>query len=176
MKMRVTATAAILALAGAAHADFFQTVSDGEFVETAVDGTSRTIEFETSIFDQIGPYGFVTADGEFTQTFVGPIMDELTGEVVLTGPDAGDTVVASYEGVFFPGDNGDATFAGVWETTETTGIYAGLFGEGQFSGSYLFEEDEAGQFILIIQGELIPAPGAAALLGLGGLVAMRRRR
>ena len=31
-------------------------------------------------------------------------------------------------------------------------------------------------FYIIVEGDLVPAPGAAALLGLGGLVAARRRR
>jgi len=174
--MRHVALVTTLAMAGAAQADFFQTESEGAFVETALTEDFREIEFESTVFAQVGPYGFTEADGMFTQTFtVDPVSDDLTGVVVLTGPDPADTVTASYDGVFFP-DDMNATFAGVWELTGATGIYEGLVGDGQFSGFYLFEDAMGGDFGLVIQGNLVPAPGAFALVGFGALAAARRRR
>lgn len=180
--MRLTAAAVIFGLAGAAHADFFQIVSDGGFVEVDLNDDERVLEFETTVFDEVGPYGFTSVAGDLTQMFTKhPIMDDLSGSFVITGPNPEDQVVGEYAGVIFPDELNDglvnATFAGTWELVETTGIYADLNeGNGQLSGSFFYEDEESGDFVLIIQGVLVPAPAGLAVLGLGGIAAFRRRR
>jgi len=58
---------------------------------------------------------------------------------------------------------GSAPITDDWETEILAGLWYINIHSGQFPGGE-------------IRGQVVPAPAAAALLGLGGLVAMRRRR
>ncbi|MBX3388422.1 MAG: PEP-CTERM sorting domain-containing protein [Phycisphaeraceae bacterium] len=51
-----------------------------------------------------------------------------------------------------------------------SGVFQALFGFGTPAGS------SPSRFLTNVEGNLVPAPGSLALIGLGGLVAARRRR
>lgn len=89
-------------------------------------------------------------------------------------------------GVEFTGANAASTLNG-WRVTNapTTGASIngiGLFnnaGSGVFQAFFAFGSppgSSPSRMMTNVNGTLVPAPGAAALMGVGGLVAMRRRR
>jgi hypothetical protein len=65
------------------------------------------------------------------------------------------------------GPDSNANAGWLWNPDQGT-----QFGPFVFSGT----APPAVTFYLVIEGNFVPAPGAGALLGLGGLVALRRRR
>lgn len=57
-----------------------------------------------------------------------------------------------------------------------TRLYLGLADAGYFTGDPMAYFDNEGGFAADVRFNIVPAPGAMALLGLGGLVTVRRRR
>lgn len=57
-----------------------------------------------------------------------------------------------------------------------TRLYLGLADAGYFTGDPGAYADNEGAFSADVRFNVVPAPGAAALLGLGGLMGIRRRR
>lgn len=57
-----------------------------------------------------------------------------------------------------------------------TRLYLGLADAGYFTGEPGAYADNAGSFTADVRFNIVPAPGALALLGLGGLAGVRRRR
>jgi len=57
-----------------------------------------------------------------------------------------------------------------------TRLYLGLADAGYFTGEPMAYADNEGGFSADVRFHVVPAPGAMALLGLGGLVSIRRRR
>ena len=168
--------AAVLTLAGAAQADFFFIGTEGFFMGA---GDPVIGGLETVVGTQFGPYGFVGVEGDFSAELGLPeIPGEFEGTFFLFGPDMDtDVLTIMASGLAHNGGGPDFfSYAGLWEVTDATGIYDGLTGSGDFSGSHFFVEPEEGFVSLQIQGVLVPAPGIGLVLGLGGIVAARRRR
>lgn len=63
-----------------------------------------------------------------------------------------------------------------WIPEGATRLYLGLADAGYFTGAPGAYADNDGAFTADVQFHTIPAPGALALLGLGGTLAARRRR
>lgn len=170
----VLGTVAVAATCAQADLFIFEQVS-GTFEVTAEDDFSRTIEFETTVDFEIGGLGITEIDGEFVQTFTGGDFDTIEGEAEFEGPSDLDTISVEFAGTLF--DNGFSSFAGEWDMTASTGVYAVYTsGSGNNSGSYFFLDEDSGSFFAIFQGELVPAPGSLALAGLALAAATRRRR
>ncbi len=123
----------------------------------------------------------LTADGSGTFSFADADGDTITGDI------SGDWLSPGGGIVFFNGLLSNVTFNGLGNGSfEGT---TGAFGMGDLSGIYsgaivqLFTRVGGGFFnssfsdvSTLVSGDIIPAPSALALLGLGGLAAMRRRR
>jgi hypothetical protein len=118
-------------------------------------------------------------------------------QLVSTGDVTGQNVVLNLElasnaglggwwiGVEFTGVNASNTFNG-WRVVNapTTGASINAFGMFNNAGSGVFQSffafgnppgSAASRFMVDVNGTLVPAPGAIALLGVAGLVARRRR-
>jgi len=172
----VAGVAAFATTVASVHADFFQVEGEGAFAFVDINPRHIVFTFDAGVLDQIGPYGFTSVVGEGVQTFtLDPIHDDLAVNATLFGPDPGDTIAGSFEGLFYPGAM-NGTSAGVWEVTGATGIYAGLVGGGVFSSWNVVLDQAGGILGFTIQGDLVPAPGVLAAMGLGTLVLTRRRR
>lgn len=162
-------------VAASAHADFFFIGTEGEFVGG---GDPLVGTVTTSVGTQFGPYAFEMVEGEFEAELGDP--DEqgaFEAVFMLFGPADGDVLTIEAAGKT---DNGGGpaffSYAGLWEVTDASGVYEGLVGNGDFSGSHFFEDPNGGFASLQIQGVLVPVPATAVVLGLGGIVACRRRR
>ncbi len=172
---RIATLGLALALGGAAQADFIQVQAEGTFELVQVNQDQVDITFDAAVFAQVGGFGITAATGEASQLFTGDPTDDLLGTGELVGATQDDVLNISFEGVVFPGD-ASATFAGTWEVTGATGAYDGLTGGGEMSGFYRFVDADSGQFGVVFQGDLVPAPATLALLGAAGLGLARRRR
>ncbi len=171
--MRLMTILATATLAGVAQGDLFFIATEGEFVVTDRNGDEITGTLETTVGTQAGPFGFGSVvggfDGELTDP--GPISGILR---IVSGNDDG-TIVIDYDGTVF---GGGATFsyAANWTVVDADGVYEGLVGSGDLSGSHFFTEPDSGILSLAIQGDLVPTPGTLGLIGLGALFAARRKR
>ena len=177
MQRLVPVLAAVSALAASAHAEdlFIFEQSMGSFVITDETNDDRTIEFDTVVVFEIGGLGIESIAGSFVQTFTGGDFDTFVGSALFTGASDLDTLTVEFNGTLF--NNGFDSLSGDWELTGATGaydIYTG--GAGNNSGSYYFTSSDSGDMFMIFQGTLVPAPAGLGLLGLGGLLAARRRR
>jgi hypothetical protein len=120
--------------------------------------------------------------GSFTATDING--DTITGNIVGTWLNLGNGFVVFNGGVanaFFNNNSGDGEFNG-----ETGSFFDMIFatGQGPYEGAAANLVFNAGSFFTtnfdkVTTGSLIqivPTPGALALMGMGGLVAIRRRR
>lgn len=167
--------AAVLTLAGAAQADFFFIGTEGDFTG-AGDPLVGTVS--TVVGTQFGPYDFEAVEGEFMAELGDPgVPGAFDATFMLLGAGDEDVLTIAASGL---ADNGGGpaffSYSGLWEVIGATGVYEGLVGSGDFSGSHFFEEPEAGFASLQMQGVLVPAPGVGLILGLGVIVAAGRRR
>lgn len=172
----IAAAISILVLANLARADFIQVQAEGTFDVVEINQDQMSIIFDAAVFDQIGGFGITTVNGEATQVFtVDPLTDDFFGSGQLVGATPDDFLTYTFDSVMFPGDV-TATFAGTWEVTGGFGDFEGLIGSGQLSGFYRFKDANSGQFGIVFQGDLVPAPPTLVLLGGASLALMRRRR
>lgn len=113
--------------------------------------------------------------------------DQITGNISGNWTDTGTFIVfdGALSNVTFVNFSGDLTFNGS-DPSSTNWSFADLIGT-IYSGAVVtlsFDPAGFGSFFSTsfsnvatgVDGQIIPAPGALALLGLGGLVAARRRR
>ncbi len=153
----------------------------------------------TAFFDP----GFVSGadSGNFAISMnvnvTGPNSATATGAMTLTDAD-GDTVTANISGnfgsvgpgfIFFSGTlsgfsfndlgTADGTFngssGGSFNSSFDGGPFDGAVVQIIFGGTTFFTEDFGGRAVGV-SGQVVPTPGALALLGLGGLAMARRRR
>lgn len=168
MKMRYVAAmaaAGVFALSSAAQAGLV-----GSF-QLEGEGTAEQVGDQINLTANItsGELPLSTASATLTLGDSNPFQ-QFGGDLTLTGDDG--QLFATLEGAFF--EQGNFTSgSGQMEITGGTGIFDGLTGDGVFTS---LTNNESGDTQIKLAGELIPAPGAIALLGLGGLVAGRRRR
>lgn len=131
-----------------------------------------------SVFNIVG----LTADGAGSFEITDIDGDKITGDINgnWLSPGAG---IVFFNGLlsnvqFTAGGDGDfkGSGPGSFDITDLAGIYSGalvqLFtrvGGGFFNSSF-------SGVSALVSGDIVPAPGTLALLGLGGLAAIRRRR
>lgn len=177
MRAILAPAAAVGISAGAAGADFIHVESTGTFSVVSIDEDAMVLSFATTVTSQVGGLGLLEADGTISQLFDDvDITDDMGGSATWTGPGDLDTITIDFEGLFFAISAENASFAGIWSITGAAGTHAGLVGGGDLSGWYYFTSSDSGQFGFTIQGDVVPAPAAAAVITLGGLLATRRRR
>ncbi len=171
----------------------FVTSDNGEIANTTFNQTRLTLSMQTDTMPLVDQEGllvthlsgqFVFEDvsggapttimtGLFDEAVATLLMGEFMGQIEASGSVAGSTIVGSLQlmagealtSLMDPG----ATLGG--RQTSSFAL-SDLLGSDEGNGLTL-----AGSAAYTGSSEvLVPAPGAAALLGLGGLVAMRRRR
>ncbi len=155
-----------------------------------LDASPGTAEFDT------GTFPHASADFMISMSVSSITATTAVGSGTVTINDAdGDSIIANVDGnfnllfgsVFFTGtlsnaffgdESSDGTFDGVssgsFVNPVPAGPYDGSIVELFFNPGSFFSADFSNQTTLV-DGLLIPAPGALALLGLGGLAARRRR-
>lgn len=175
--MRPFLNLAVLAgLTPLASADFFQIQAEGTFELLEVHPDQINILFDAPIFAQVGGLGLNSVNGEATHQFTfGDPEDVFFGSGQLVGDTPDDILVYMFDAVMFA-DDANATFAGTWEIGGGFGDFEGFTGSGQLSGFYLFNDDNAGQFGIVFQGDVVPAPATFAMLSIAALIRPRRRR
>jgi len=176
--LKVSTIAALAACAGVAHADFFFVGTEGDFEVTGMNGDEIEATQTTVVGTQFGPFGFTSVEGSFTATLGDPGTDgPFEGTFELFGADPGDVLTIEASGTTDNGfDESFFSYAATWEVIGATGAYEGLVGSGDLSGSNFFDGKDGGFVSFQVQGVLVPTPAAGVVLGLGGLVAFRRRR
>ncbi|MDQ7013791.1 MAG: PEP-CTERM sorting domain-containing protein [Planctomycetota bacterium] len=107
-------------------------------------------------------------------------------EIVLWGNDSGNTIPGNVDGFDVTINGNTMSFTGTESNNDLSTLLAGsglenlgttsvtisnFVLEGQSGWTELFSIDE-----ITVRGNPVPAPGALALLGLGGFAATRRRR
>jgi MYXO-CTERM domain-containing protein len=172
MKLRtlVLAAGALLGLSSAAMAQF-TAVSPFTLTSTGLQGDQFN-GFVT--FNYAGPafqVGDITLIGTATSANVGSSLSELRYRVTAPG------------GAFF--DSGQLIAGGAWMggvavTNTQSAASLGMGGAGTWFFEVYETVNQAGDtpdaYWSNLSFTVVPAPGAVALLGLGGLVAARRRR
>lgn len=140
-----------------------------------------TVNFSISI--SVTANNGTTAAGSGSFTITGANGATISGNV--SGDWLNGAVIGGNQ-TFFNGDISNVTFGGGSLFTGSSGSLSTDFGNTILVGAIqnLFIQVPAGNFFTSsfsaaptqVQGQLTPTPGAAALLGLGGFVALRRRR
>lgn len=165
--------------------------SFGYFTRSTIDAISVELTFygtengfgDTS--DTLRKFVFSGLFGDILGTGTAWTFDvDLTGtgdEFAITGPDLdADSLIDFGFGyrILNPGNNttGPLIASGGVGNEDAFDVYAGgaQNAGGTFTGTSFFGGDPFAGFYMKL--EAVPAPGAAALLGLGGLIAARRRR
>lgn len=144
------------------------------FVSRA-DLANFTITVSVDMIDQI--LGIATGTGSFTIT-------DLDG-TTLSGDIDGLWIRGGLGQTFFNGNLTNVVFSGA-SFDGDNGSFSTSFGPGDLEGAVtqLFLRPGDGGFFTQsfadvatqVQGQIVPTPGALALMGVGGLVASRRRR
>lgn len=127
--------------------------------------------------------GDVTGNGVLTATTTQSNLSGLpnfvfTGSAPVTGSASsftgsflGSTNSISLQGAGFALSGGGTTsFAGTWTGTVSPAL--GIKNTGTYSGSY----DNLGKFSIAVVGQPVPEPASMAILGLGALGLIRRRK
>jgi len=217
--LKVTATLAVVAIAGSASADlaggnyanYNQVSSDMITAVSLEEGTQGTASVLYSSIDAPGGYfAFPPATGaigfdDYTSTIAGSIaMNEFrfVGGVDLGGSSvsfefynaAGDTLVDAFSVTLADAGNFIYTIdlLGAGLVVDGSGVIQMVVNDAGANGQFFLTGDGttvgsndntygganggALAHSFEISGSEVPAPGAMALLGLGGLVAGRRRR
>lgn len=153
-----------------------------------LDGPTGTAEFFAGTLP-----GVADVQIAMTVSNIGATSADGVGTIVLTDAN-GDTLSANVAGsfsllfgsVFYTGALTNAIFTnnsadGTFDGTSTGsfampgGVYNGALVELFFNPGNFFASSFSGQTTQV-DGILIPAPGSVAMLALGGIVALRRRR
>lgn len=148
-----------------------------QFEPGFINTTGGNAVVNISVFNIVG----LTAQGTGSFTFTDPDGDTITGNISGNWLSPGGGIV------FFNGLLTNVTFNSTGNGTfEGT---TGSFGMGDLSGIYsgaivqLFTRVSGGFFnssftdvSTLVSGDIIPAPGVIALMGLGGIFALRRNR
>ncbi len=156
-----------------------------------LDSNPGTAEFDTGTFPHASADFIIsmavtnitasTADGNGTLTILDADGDSLTADVdgVFRLVFGSIFFEGQLSNAFFGNESGDNTFDGAtmgsFDNPIPAGPYNGSVVELFFDPGSFFAADFSNQETLV-NGLLIPTPGAAAVLGLGGLMAARRRR
>ncbi len=157
---------------------------------TRLDGSPGSAEFDSGSL----PGAFADVQIAMTISNIGPLTADGNGTITLTDAN-GDFILADVDGIFrkiggsifyegalsnaffidVTGDNlFDGTTAGSF-ITPYTGPYSGSVVELFFNPGSFFSASFSDQ-VTLASGLLVPAPGATAILALGGLIAAGRRR
>lgn len=175
------ATAALTGLAGAA--DYDESV-DGDLASVADGGTSFNLDLGVNSVAgtlEANPAGGIEEDFITFTVGAGQAINSVTlTDIVFTGgnfstgfrlyADIGAGLEQVSSGSFGAGAIG-VNYLTVWDLTDVGG--GPSLGAGSY-GIVLAEFTPGQQYVFDIT--VVPTPGAAAVLGLGGLAAIRRRR
>ena len=166
----------VAALAASANADFFVVAGMGDYMSTGTVGTVIQGMMSETLTVNVGPYTFATSAGTL-DIDTGSNPDSVSGSLVFTDG-GGDTITISLSGSAFGTGSQFATAAGTWTMTSGTGAFSAFSGSGTWNTALFFQTAGSDKAMSMSKfgGDLVPAPGAAALMALGGLVAIRRRR
>ncbi|MEM7755209.1 MAG: hypothetical protein AAF297_06195 [Planctomycetota bacterium] len=183
MNMRaITVLAATAAVAGLASAADYDEAIDGDLASLADGGTSFNLDVgSNSVTGVVGIGGAIDEDFVTFTVGAGEAISSITlTDVVFTGgntstgfrlyTDDGTGFFQAASGSFTTADIG-TDYLTVWDLTDVGG--SAPIGPGTY-GVLLAEFTAGQQYSFDIT--LVPTPGAAAILGLGGLAATRRRR
>eukprot|EP01026_Neomeris_dumetosa_P058994 TRINITY_DN55075_c0_g1_i5.p3 TRINITY_DN55075_c0_g1~~TRINITY_DN55075_c0_g1_i5.p3 ORF type:complete len:197 (-),score=25.98 TRINITY_DN55075_c0_g1_i5:330-920(-) len=171
--IRFLAAGLAIGVASAAHADFFFIGTEGGFEVTDENGSVIDATIVTEVDTQFGGFGFEDIVGVFNADLVDD--GAISGTLELLGATQDDVLTIEFAGTV-DAEPGFFSYAGSWNVTDAMGAYDGLVGVGTLSGSSFFDRSDGGFASLDVQGDLVPAPATLGLLGLGGLIAARRRR
>jgi len=157
----------------AAHADLINGRSGGSLVITRTTPTSVEGVFNEFIFKSDGAYLFRTLQVNFIITLQDQQPDLFAASLLFTDS-IGQTLSAVItDGVRYINPDGLWSGSGPWTVTVGTGQYADFTGGGSFVFGVL--PDDARAFSSF-EGDIVPAPSALMMLGVGGVCASARRR
>ncbi len=137
------------------------------------------------VTSSVADLGLVTVAGNGGTGFVTTVVDFAAGGYEVAMNDLAGSGNAGFSGFFvgmrFEGAGGASNLNG-WRITNapTVGLAFNYFGAYDptvpINGNWSFSDPTPSYFYLDIDGTLVPAPGAIALLGVAGLAGSRRRR
>jgi uncharacterized protein (TIGR03382 family) len=161
---------------------------------TRLSAPNGTAQFDTGFVSQANSANFALSlsvlnnDGDFADGAGSFTITDLNGDTV-TGSISGTWVRGGLNQTFFNGDlanvqlnniSGDGLFNGNLGSFDLNLGFPGIF-EGALVQLFLRPSADffGTDFSLVstqVSGEIVPTPGAAALMGLAGVAALRRRR